>query len=320
MAADRAAGAAAHRRAGGNALFDEAGCQKPKNRESAPGERMPAAYAAEAEAAPVRAPGEGDAHEVVAVRADAGDSAVLTCLRTHGCCVLLDAVPGEALAEARAAFAPFLQEVAQCWDTDADTLTLASWRRYGVTRVPRVNAGKKNVHFTPDSADGSASLHASLARLAAVGGFARLLSAHAGARMSLTESGVSLTRGRGAGMEWHADGGVGEATVLMSLEDVPAARGALGLVPGSHAFYDADACGEDGVARALGACSGRVVWNAYRAGCPVLFDARTLHAAADNTTDELRCVAWYIYNADEEQQEDEHALSDALRTIAVSDG
>jgi hypothetical protein len=176
------------------------------------------------------------------------------------------------------------------WCSEDDTLQLSSWRQWGISRLPRVNAGKKNVHLSSPG-----TLHDALATLADEAGFARLLSAYSGSSMSLTEVGLSLTRGRGAGMEWHADGGEGEATVLMALDDQPAERGALGIVPGSHRFY-AGGGDEDGVEAAMEACERRVCWNAYAAGCPVLIDARTLHAAAANESDGSRVVAWFIFN------------------------
>ncbi len=183
-----------------------------------------------------------------------------------------------------------------------------------------------------------------MAALASSGGFEALLSAHCGARCSLSESGVSLTRRNGAGMEWHADGTKGEATVLLALRDVPAQAGPLGIVPASHLRYserkadaaddddvrdgEACACGtsgdEDQVAAVMAQC-GAPVWYAYRRGAPALLDARTLHAAADNGSDELRAVVWLIYTQDEEhtaQEEsgaadDVSATAEALAALAV---
>lgn len=95
-------------------------------------------------------------------------------------------------------------------------------------------------------------------------------------------------------MEWHADGGEGEATVLLSLSNQPSERGSLGLVPGSHMHYQPGA--EGGVERARELAGNKVAWQAYEAGAPVLIDARTLHCAASNRTAEMRCVAWFIFN------------------------
>jgi hypothetical protein len=166
-------------------------------------------------------------------------------------------------------------------------------------------------------------------------------------------------------MEWHADGTAGEATVLLSLADVSRETGALGIVPRSHAGYStrkaaaggpgarpaADAAesgdaaeqpvaantdaapaeddDEDQAARIMAACP-PPVWYAYRAGAPAVLDARTLHCAADNSSDALRAVAWFIYNQYEEEEaaeEGEDAAADdgaageataALAALAVA--
>lgn len=53
---------------------------------------------------------------------------------------------------------------------------------------------------------------------------------------------------------------------------------------------------------------------AWRQGVPCIFDARTLHCAADNTNDNategFRFVLWYIYNADEREEEEEDGEED----------
>ena len=176
-----------------------------------------------------------------------------------------------------------------------------------------------------------------------MGGFERLLSAHTGGRCTLAESGLSLTRAEGSGMEWHADGVGGEATVLMALDDVATDKGPLGIVPGSHAAYstrkaasgmmqrgccaaaDADACDGDGaeaeqeeeeedqVAAVMAQCA-PPVWYAYRRGAPALLDARTLHAAADNVSGALRAVVWLIYTQDAAQGEQAEAEEEEERS------
>jgi ectoine hydroxylase-related dioxygenase (phytanoyl-CoA dioxygenase family) len=239
---------------------------------------------ADAEASPCREPGDGDASSLLYVHRSDGDAA-LDCLRTHGAVVLREAVPEEALQEARTALAPFLAAAAAAWDADSDSLSLKG--SYGISRLPRVNNGKKNVHFS----DGSA-LHSVLAKLAAAAGVAELLSAAHGAPLTLSESGLSLTRAGGSGMEWHSDGGEGENTVLLSLEDQPAERGALGFIPGSHVMYEP---GQD-VAEQRKATGRNALWFPYEAGSAAVIDARVLHAAADNTSAQQRAVVWYIYN------------------------
>ena len=239
----------------------------------------------DSEAAPRRQPGDGDASAVLyASRSDS--DAALNCLRTHGAVVLWEAVPEAALLEARTALAPFLAAAAAAWDAESDGLS--GMKGFGVARLPRVNNGKKNVHFS----DGSV-LHTALAALAAAAGLAELLTAVRGSPVTLSESGLSLTRGGGSGMEWHADGGEGENTCLLSLEDQPPERGALGLIPGSHLLYEPG--GE--VSTQIEATGGNAVWFAYEAGAVVSIDARCLHAAADNTSSDMRCVVWYIFTA-----------------------
>jgi len=109
------------------------------------------APAAAADAPAPRAEG-GDARELLCVRCDAPGSAVcadaLASLATHGAVVLEGALREADVATAAAALQPFLDDVAARWDADADALPL-SWRKWGITRCPRVNAGKKNVHFDP---------------------------------------------------------------------------------------------------------------------------------------------------------------------------
>jgi hypothetical protein len=103
-----------------------------------------------AEAAPAYRP-EADARPLLSVRADAGDAAALASLATHGAVILEGALPDAAVDAAAAALAPFLADVAERWDAEADALPIP-WRKWGVTRCPRVNAGKKNVHFDPHGA------------------------------------------------------------------------------------------------------------------------------------------------------------------------
>ena len=75
-------------------------------------------------------------------------------------------------------------------------------------------------------------------------------------------------------------------------------------MPGTHLRYrDGDAAAKDaeggdyaegaGTERPAGASA---VWDVYRAGLPVRFDARTLHGVTDNATDTWRVAAWFIFN------------------------
>jgi hypothetical protein len=104
-------------------------------------------------AAPVCGPDAADARALLSVRADAPDgaAAALACLAAHGGVIWEGAVPEAALCAAAEALAPFLEDVRARWDAHADALPI-SWRRWGVTRCPRVGRGKKNVHFDPHGA------------------------------------------------------------------------------------------------------------------------------------------------------------------------
>ena len=127
--------------------------QLPRAGSQAPSRSLPGATAmpaAAAETAPAYSP-DADARPLLSVRADAGDAAALASLATHGAVILEHALPDDAVAAAAAALAPFLAEVAERWDTEADALQIP-WRKWGVTRCPRVNAGKKNVHLDPHGA------------------------------------------------------------------------------------------------------------------------------------------------------------------------
>jgi hypothetical protein len=218
----------------------------------------------------------------------------------------------DVVATAACALQPFLDAVTSGWATEADTLALPSWRQWGVTRTPRVNAGKKNVYFAPERVlehSGKPSLHAALEELAIAGRFSDVLSAYFSdacdlrdGAVSLTETGVSITRPGGAGMELHADGGVGEATVLLSLAYVPQEVGGLALVPGSHSAYSTDATQEaqeldETLSPGQQARRRALAWHCYRPGDALVIDARTLHGASDNTSESTwRCVAWFIFN------------------------
>lgn len=244
------------------------------------------------EEAPRRREGETDA-SALEIKCSLGGACcpdALRLLTSSGCAVLTGVLNSAEVANAARALEPLLEEASSSWDAVDDSLQPSfSRRKWGVTRVPRVNSRKKNVHFSQEC-----HLHSCLSRLAVAAGLAELLSSHLGRRVSLSETGLSLTLGGGSGMEWHADGGSEEATVLMSLADVPAAQGALGVVPRSHVAYVE---GQD-PAVVLENLPERV-WHAYKAGCPVVVDARTLHAAADNMTEQLRCVVWMIFNAEQ---------------------
>ena len=131
------------------------------------------------------------------------------------------------------------------YDAIEDTFDDLDMQAYEIVRIPRIGNGKHNVHFDPQFS----KQHGVLQQLAAEAGFAQLLSAYMGKECSLRETGISVTRPilidhqrstthiHGEGMEWHSDGSRGEATVLMTLEDIDPTMGSLHVIPGSHHEY-----------------------------------------------------------------------------------
>eukprot|EP01041_Mallomonas_annulata_P003786 gene3786-7520_t len=109
-----------------------------------------------------------------------------------------------------------------------------------------------------------------------------------------SSSSVPVRYCNGDGMEWHSDGAAGECTVLMALEDIPADRGSLGIVPGSCEEY-LDGIGHEEINPT--ALEKRCSWLSYSQGSPLFFDARTLHAVSPNTSDSWRFVIWFIYDS-----------------------
>ena len=153
------------------------------------------------------------------------------------------------------------------YDATEDSFDDLDMQAYEIVRIPRIGNGKHNVHFDPQFS----KQHGALQQLATEAGFAQLLSVYMGKQCSLRETGISVTRPMlmdhqistssssssggsggggssssgftgptyipGEGMEWHSDGSRGEATVLMTLEDIDATMGSLHVIPGSHHEY-----------------------------------------------------------------------------------
>jgi len=74
--------------------------------------------------------------------------------------------------------------------------------------------------------------------LAETAGIASVIRAYCGEEVTLAETGLSITRPGGEGLEWHADGREGECTVIMSVEDIGGRKGRLGVVRKSHLMLD----------------------------------------------------------------------------------
>jgi len=247
------------------------------------------------------------------------------------------------------------QRLFSCFD-DAKVLSAEARRALGITRIAKIGTGKKNVHFDPyyfssspspaaknqplqqrpaaaaataaapatpptSSSSSRTSLHphSAMEALAETAGIASVIRAYCGEEVTLAETGLSITRPGGEGLEWHADGREGECTVIMSVEDIGGRKGRLGVVRKSHLMLDRNES-EDfdqellEVVEREGGREGGMVWYAYRKGQPIVFDARTVHAAEGSKGEggeekeegegeggregwgEYRVILWWIYN------------------------
>lgn len=224
-------------------------------------------------------------------------------LRTHGAVIIQDAVPAHLLAECRRAVGRVAAAIvadskARSVDgrgffDDPKVLTSESRRRLGITRIAPIGAGKKNVHFDPYVGNGTSTHncaesesarhpHAAMEALAEAAGVTGVIRAYCGEDVTLAETGLSITRPGGGGLEWHADGRKGECTVIMSVDDLPASMGTLKVLLGSHEALDRDTSKDfdaEIMEAVAAAKEGETVSYAYRSGQPIVFDARTLHAA-----------------------------------------
>jgi len=238
------------------------------------------------------------------------------------------------------------QRLFSCFDA-AKVLSAEDRRALGITRIAKIGTGKKNVHFdpyyssavktqplqqqrpaAPAAAAGAAAPstssssspptslhpHSAMEALAETAGIAAVIRAYCGEQVTLAETGLSITRPGGEGLEWHADGREGECTVIMSVEDIGGGKGRLGVVRKSHLMLDRDECEdfdrellevvERAEAEEEGGMEGGMVWYAYRKGQPIVFDARTVHAAEGSKGEEggrdgwgeYRVILWWIYN------------------------
>lgn len=99
-------------------------------------------------------------------------------------------------------------------------------------------------------------------------------------------------------MEWHSDGAQGEATILLGLESVAPNQGCLRVVPGSHLQYvDGTGHDESTLKQNNEKLERYKVNYAYRAGQPMIIDARTLHSVDNNVSDNWRVVNWFIFDS-----------------------
>lgn len=132
-------------------------------------------------------------------------------------------------------------------------------------------------------------------------GMTCLVKLYCGEDCSLSETGISFTRPGGEGLEWHADGREGECTMIMALEDVESEQGRLGVVLGSHIAIDRNTS-EDfdaDILKVVETSEPSTLYYPYRRAQPILFDARTLHAAEDNKSGKRRLIGWWIFSRED---------------------
>ncbi|GMH42319.1 hypothetical protein BSKO_10238 [Bryopsis sp. KO-2023] len=216
-------------------------------------------------------------------------------LHEAGSVVLRNVVPEASIQKARTVLKPVVDSVVESFGAASDPLAGCLGDELGVVRSPFVGDGKRNVHFDPHESEA----HFGMADLARESMLEDVIRAYAGEECSLSETGFSVTRPGGEGMEWHSDGVEGEMTILMSLTEISEEQGCLGVVPCSHKKYcseKAEGGAEEAQQRVVD--EGPRVWYAYRPGVPMLIDARTLHCARDNRSDRFRVLLWWIYNSE----------------------
>ena len=180
-------------------------------------------------------------------------------------------------------------EAAKRLEEDGQNLSEEVKNEFGLVRAPPVGDGKTNVHFD----EYESPEHGAMERLARQSRFEDIVSSYIGRPCTLYEAGASITTPGGEGMEWHRDGTEGEVTVLMSLSNVEADQGQLGVIPRSHKGAKLEKLKDEEL---TAADDDKAVWYSYRAGCPMIIDARTQHSVRDNVSQDKRCILWYIYN------------------------
>lgn len=213
----------------------------------------------------------------------------LELLEREGACVLTQVVDKRVLEEVREAVEPTLQRIAERLEEDGQNLSEEVKNEFGLVRAPPVGDGKTNVHFD----EYESPEHGAMERLARQSRFEDIVSSYIGRPCTLYEAGASITTPGGEGMEWHRDGTEGEVTVLMSLSNVEADQGQLGVIPRSHKGAKLEKLKDEEL---TAADDDKAVWYSYRAGCPMIIDARTQHSVRDNVSQDTRCILWYIYN------------------------
>jgi hypothetical protein len=189
------------------------------------------------------------------------ETEMLQQLADHGCYVGKGLFSANLISDAIKLSKRLVQSLQESYDEVADEFSDLDMEEWDLIRHPRINPGKHNIHFCPETS----SIHAALQEMAECSVLLDTLtryqhtcinksevhsSGSSSGKYIVRESGLSLTApmneeikaadtGFQSGMELHADGGSTEVTVLMSLEDdVSDSQGPLLVVPGSKDAYD----------------------------------------------------------------------------------
>lgn len=210
-------------------------------------------------------------------------------LNQQGAAIAEGVVKEETLKRVRERVCPTLEKIAKVLEESGQHLSEYVKEEFGLVRAPPVGNGKTNIHFDPYESD----QHEALEMLATDGHFSEIAKAYLGESCELSEAGASITIPGGEGMEWHRDGTEGEVTVLVALDDISEEQGFVGVLPGSHSNATLNKETEECIDKES------AMWYAYRAGQPLVIDARTQHCVCKNTSEKTRCILWYIYNSED---------------------
>lgn len=138
--------------------------------------------------------------------------------------------------EAKKAVKQILNYFVSNYNEYADEFEDIDTEELGIVRYPRIGAGKHNIHFDIHDTIG---IHNALKKVAS-----QMIACVHEKKFELREYGLSITRPysqihqkHGEGIEWHSDGGKGEHTMIVAMEDIPKRMGALKVLPGSHQVY-----------------------------------------------------------------------------------
>lgn len=226
-------------------------------------------------------------------------------LNIYGCVICEGIVGSITEKDVNISLNPLIKHLIHHYDVTDDSFSDIDQEHLNITRMPRIGNGKHNIHFDPQFS----VQHSQLQKLTERANLDKILSNYMGKECSLRETGISITRPTmklgaeslqvaGEGMEWHSDGSKGEATVLMSIQDIDPSMGCLQVVPRSHLDY-VDGIGheEEQLASKIFIINEKKVDYAYRAFQPIIIDARTLHSVSNNISDNWRVVVWFIFDS-----------------------